>query len=81
MKCPYCEAKEPIEHMVITKDAKGHIHVHGPLNNHNLMMQMIKAIVDQTKKYSLQSIQAFKTEVNEYTKLMQASFNQKGGSA
>jgi hypothetical protein len=56
--CPFCieptnvEAwkNRIIEHLIITIDIAGHIHVHGPVNNEKIMRMLIDAAEKETKK-------------------------------
>ena len=57
MKCPFCSKNENKdvmikeirmqdvhEHLIVTKDVEGHIHVHGPVSDKTLIVDMIKKI-------------------------------------
>lgn len=57
MDCPFCTDGEQIpiskseicEHLVVTKDAKNHYHVHGPIKDKELIREFILKIAKESK--------------------------------
>jgi len=53
--CPFCEDRRTLpfkyrdiqEHLIVLRTGEGHIHVHGPVSDKLLMMDMIKAIAEE----------------------------------
>ncbi len=62
--CPWCieptsvEAwkNKVIEHLVITIDINGHIHVHGPVNNDKIMRMLLDGAEKELQKNKEKSI-------------------------
>lgn len=54
VKCPFCSnnnnylsRNKIVEHLIVTKDATQHFHVHGPIGNAELMKEFIFAIAKE----------------------------------
>ena len=55
VKCPFCSDNDKkylninkiVEHLVVTKDATQHFHVHGPIGNVELIKEFILAIAKE----------------------------------
>lgn len=61
MKCLFCEktskdvpqfSKTIIQHLIVTMNDHGHIHVHGPIENKRIMDILISGIKDEMEKQS-----------------------------
>ena len=50
MKCPFCKMDmkpwdiKKTHHLIVTKDIKKHIHVHGPINDKGIIREFIATI-------------------------------------
>ena len=57
-KCNFCNdvvtipawSKNIVEHLIVTVDVDSKVHVHGPLNNPELISRMISAIEKEVEK-------------------------------
>ena len=55
VKCPFCSDNDKtylnrnkiVEHLIVTKDATQHFHVHGPIGNMELMKEFIFKIAKE----------------------------------
>lgn len=59
MKCPFnnCENEDdilhfddPMAHLIIVVNAKGHTHIHGPFDDEFLLRKMADALIAEMKK-------------------------------
>lgn len=59
IKCSFCTctvvvpawSKSVVEHLIVTVDVDNKVHVHGPLNNPELISKMVLAIEKEVEKY------------------------------
>ena len=60
-ECPFCKDslsmsawREPIvNHLIVTIDHRGYIHVHGPLDDRSAIDTMVKAVQVESDKYQV----------------------------
>lgn len=64
MKCPFCSTGSEnntnfdvsVEHLIITFNAKGHTHVHGPFGNEYAIKKMADALITEMRKNGINYI-------------------------
>jgi len=60
-----------LEHLIITKDEDGHVHIHGPIANIDLMKEFVEAIAREVKKN-----QKPKIEFKDFAKTIKGEKNE-----
>ena len=56
MDCPWCNDKEVEHHLTILEDDKGHIHVHAPFENKNIMRRLIVFLLKEANNHGMNVI-------------------------